>query len=463
MAGSRLLVAVGIVAGLALLWHLLGDYLVSAPTVAVAPVAVLRASADSPTASPLASSAAPGELQPLFQASGWVEAAPFPHRAVFLESGFVDEVHVLEGQPVQAGQALATLNAEEAQIAHREAQAAHAAALQDKSMAEAERSMAAAGIQSAEARVAAANARLLELQDTAQRFAVAGSQAVTEGEARQAVLREQTQEAEIKVLQASLAEARAALAQRDAAIARADERIALALTRMERTQLALERMTARSPVDGIIQRLLIAPGQRRMVQMDEPESATAAIIFQPDSLQARIDVPLDEAAGLRVGQPVRLRSSVLPDAIFIGTVTRIVGEADLQRNTLQVKVGIENPDTRLRPEMLCRAEFFPADSRGGSEGSPATANGSRGGPRVYAPVPAIMSRSGNSAAAVWRVAAATNRLELREVVLASEVRDGHQLVLEGLVPGDRLVVNPAESLEAGMRVRPVLQSADLRN
>ena len=39
-------------------------------------------------------------------------------------------------------------------------------------------------------------------------------------------------------------------------------------------------------------------------------------------------------------------------------MTRILGEADLQRNTLQVKVSLLQPDPKLRPEMLCRAKFF---------------------------------------------------------------------------------------------------------
>ena len=49
---------------------------------------------------------------------------------------------------------------------------------------------------------------------------------------------------------------------------------------------------------------------------------------------------------------------MLPNMKFDGRLTRISGEADLQRNTLQVKVQILNPDKRLRPEMLCQAKFF---------------------------------------------------------------------------------------------------------
>ncbi|NIP97960.1 MAG: HlyD family secretion protein, partial [Akkermansiaceae bacterium] len=87
-------------------------------------------------------------------------------------------------------------------------------------------------------------------------------------------------------------------------------------------------------IDGIILHLHAAPGKKRMLTADDPTSALIVELYDPQKLQARIDVPLSEAAGLRVGQPVRLSTDLLPDARFNGEVTRIVGEADLQRNTL---------------------------------------------------------------------------------------------------------------------------------
>ena len=77
-----------------------------------------------------------------------------------------------------------------------------------------------------------------------------------------------------------------------------------------------------------------------------------------NKLQARIDVPLSEASKLFIGQEVEIACSMLPDTHFKGKLSRILGEADFQRNTLQVKVQILDPDLRLRPEMLCRAKFF---------------------------------------------------------------------------------------------------------
>jgi HlyD family secretion protein len=106
------------------------------------------------------------------------------------------------------------------------------------------------------------------------------------------------------------------------------------------------------------------PGRKSMLAMDDMDSSTIARLYQPDRLQARIDVPLEEAAGVFPGQAVRIRSGFLPDQTMQGVVSRITGEADLQRNTLQVKVSLKDPDPRLRPEMLCRAEFLPDSADG---------------------------------------------------------------------------------------------------
>ena len=38
---------------------------------------------------------------------------------------------------------------------------------------------------------------------------------------------------------------------------------------------------------------------------------------------------------------VEIVSSILPEKVFNGKVTRILGEADLQRNTLQVRSAFE--------------------------------------------------------------------------------------------------------------------------
>ena len=200
-------------------------------------------------------------------------------------------------------------------------------------------------------------------------------------------------------------------------------------------------MVIRAPVAGVVQRLMVAPGQKKVLMADNPESATVALLFQPESLQARIDVPLAEASRLSPGQAVLIESEFLPGTELRGHIQRIVGEADLQRNTLQVKVRIENPPPGLRPEILCRARFL--DTR---ESHPQT------GLRVLVPQSALVERSGQSAS-VWVVASSGKRAERRELGLTGEEREGFAFVRSGLRPGDRVIIGSSGNLKDGKRIK----------
>jgi HlyD family secretion protein len=172
--------------------------------------------------------------------------------------------------------------------------------------------------------------------------------------------------------------------------------------------------------------------------MDDPESSTIAILYQPDKLQVRVDVPLADAAGLSVGQPAKIRCSLLPDRVFTGEVTRITGEADVQRNTLQAKVRIDDPIGWLRPEMLCRVEFF------GNSSSNASASGSLA---VWMPENAL------TAGAAWVCDPESQRVTRREVQASTETRDGYIRILSGLRTGEHVVLSP-QGLRDGQRVKP---------
>jgi hypothetical protein len=70
---------------------------------------------------------------------------------------------------------------------------------------------------------------------------------------------------------------------------------------------------------------------------------------------------------ITVDQEVELRSEVTGQTVVRGVVQRIQHEADLLKNTLQVKVRIVDPPPLWRPETLCRARFL------GSAAAPAAA------------------------------------------------------------------------------------------
>lgn len=440
-----------LVAFLLLLALLFGERLIPARLVQLESVVTQRSRATSqpsPTAQNQATLTFDGD--PVFQASGWIESAPQLVRAVALNDGFVDTVHVLEGETVIKGQLLVELVSADAQLDLDSAKAAHAqqaAALSEKqAMIKATQ----AELQRLTEEVEIEHARLEELRDDQTRLSAAGGNSVPEQAITQSRLRVLTQLAMIKALEAKGGELNATLEARTAAVLSSRYKLQAAATDLARKQLALDRMKIRSSIDGIIQKLFVSPGMKRFAMMDDPESATIATLFKPSALQARIDVPLDEAAQLHIGQAVRLRSVFLRDKILKGRVSRIEGQADLQRNTLQVKVELLNPDAGLRPEMLCRAEFLAPRT-----GKRTTPNNDR--ISIYIPATAIINRDNNTA--VWTLDRTGKRVNLQLVHLAPEGREGYLQVLEGLQPGAHVVVNPPADLQHGERIRRQNESA----
>jgi multidrug efflux pump subunit AcrA (membrane-fusion protein) len=126
-------------------------------------------------------------------------------------------------------------------------------------------------------------------------------------------------------------------------------------------------------------------------------------------------------------------------------VTRITGEADLQRNTLQAKVRIENPSDQLRPEMLCRVEFMHAARRPASGSAPAA-----GSLSTWIPSNAL------DGDAVWFCDPDSKRVSRRAVKSTGETKDGFLRIAGGLKPGEWVVVSP-NGLSDGQRVKPELK------
>jgi hypothetical protein len=61
------------------------------------------------------------------------------------------------------------------------------------------------------------------------------------------------------------------------------------------------------------------------------------------------------------GQQVELRSEITGNTVVHGVVQRLQHEADLLKNTLQVKVQLLDAPEIWRPETLCRARFLGSE------------------------------------------------------------------------------------------------------
>ncbi|MGE3853106.1 MAG: efflux RND transporter periplasmic adaptor subunit, partial [Planctomycetota bacterium] len=154
--------------------------------------------------------------------------------------------------------------------------------------------------------------------------------------------------------------------------ATAAHRVAQARLSRETAQLAVlqvrrEAHVIRSPIDGEVMRVLARPGMPVSPlmspgedAMDAQRAATVLIdAFRPGELQAKVDMPLGDVPAIRAGQRVEVTCESVPGRTFEGKVLRLVRQADVARNTLQVKVQIVDPDPKMRPDMLVRARFMP--------------------------------------------------------------------------------------------------------
>lgn len=425
------------------------------------------------------------------QAAGWFEADPYLTYATSLTDGIIEEVLVLEGERVEAGQVLARLVPDDAELALARARS-------EVSNAEAEVQSARARLEAArtdwenpterhravavgEARLAENHALLAQLAEEVRsgesdverlrsdydRIAPLGASAVvSESEVidartflearlsavealrkRRDVVRAQIQREEAELLAAReylrlRTPEKRALEEAEAGLARARATLDHARARLAEAELRVSRLEVRAPVDGIIVERFKSPGNKIMRGMDDPNSAAVASLYDPAHLQARVDVPLADASKIAVGQRAEVTADILPNQVFAGTVSRVLHVADIQKNTLQAKVAIEDPSPLLRPEMLARVKFLAAPAESGAAAVADTI--------LYAPADGV--RDGFA----WVVSGfdgKKGRAQRRSVETIGDSRDGWLRVASGLQPGDIVITSPTAGLTDRTLVR----------
>lgn len=347
----------------------------------------------------------------LAEAVGWIEADPFATVVHPLVAGRIESIDVLEGAPVVAGETvIAKLASAPLQAAVERAEASCRERERMADAATAAHELAKARLaQNKEARLAASEARAVLAEKEVALVAARGAIDRTKAEARAAAASVTAQEqlheagstntvaleraraaaaaADVAITTAE-ATAKTAASERDAAaqrVALADDLVAnpvdlqgavtVAFAEMQRakancdagrTDLAIAKRelawaTVTAPVSGVVLRLTSHPGA------DAGPGADGILsIYDPARLRARIDVPLGSMGAVHPDQEVELRSEVSGNTIVKGVVQRLQHEADVLKNTLQVKVHLIDPPPLWRPEMLCRARFLsdkkPADA-----------------------------------------------------------------------------------------------------
>lgn len=218
--------------------------------------------------------------------------------------------------------------------------------------------------------------------------------------------------------------------QEDIALATAEHAAALAELERARWRLAGCRLVA--PFDGVVIDRFVRPGE--WVSQDPAERRAALLTVAPrDAVQAWVDVNQREIARVHTGQAVTLVTDAQPDRPVSGRVSRLLPRANLQKNTVQVKVAIEEPPHDFRPDLSVRVTFLADEGR------------AEGGPReVLLPAASVVEGAAGRVVLVVE----GQLVAERQVEVAPTDRPDHVRITSGLRDGDRVLLEPA-GLKAG--------------
>jgi RND family efflux transporter MFP subunit len=207
----------------------------------------------------------------------------------------------------------------------------------------------------------------------------------------------------------------------------ARERLAQAQTKVASANTLLSYSTITAPISGAI---LVR--QRQEGDMAEPKSPIVTIANQ-DRLLVRASLPDRDAARLRPGMPVRVVLDAGPARQQQLKVSRVYPAADPASRL--VTVEIEIPKAASAPiGSLARLSFLVSQHRG----------------VIVAPSDAVLPRPGDRWVAF--VVGAEDKAEMRDVRIGLTENDKIE-ILEGLSPGDRLIVRGHEMLKDGAAVK----------
>ncbi|MBY0232412.1 MAG: efflux RND transporter periplasmic adaptor subunit, partial [Gemmataceae bacterium] len=232
------------------------------------------------------------------------------------------------------------------------------------------------------------------------------------------------------------------LAEGEAGVNSALARLRGAKAARDAAALRLSRMEIRAPASGRVLALAARPGTRLMglAAGSLQDASTVVTLYDPASLQVRVDVRLDDVGKVRPGQKARIESAAVPGAAIEGEVLLAGSQADIQKNTLAVRVAIRTPPAGIRPDMLCQVTFLAPPRPAGGPGKES------GTPRLL--VPRQLAEGGRA----WVADQATGTARLRSVEVG--LSSGEMVeVVSGLSPQDKLIVGGREGLKEGMRIR----------
>jgi len=219
------------------------------------------------------------------------------------------------------------------------------------------------------------------------------------------------------------------LDERRSAHAQAQANLAAAQANVERLRQLESFKRVVAPFSGVITRRNVDIGD-----LIEGGGKPLFLLSKTDPLRVYVNVPQAYAQLVHPGQPAIVTQTELRERSFRGEVARTAASIDSATRTMQVEVSLRNQDGALLPGAFVQVELVLPPSG-----------------TVTVPFNALLFRGEGV-----RVAAVdgAGTVHIRPVKLGRNFGDSVE-VLDGLAGGERLIVNPADSLAEGDKVQVV--------
>jgi len=205
----------------------------------------------------------------------------------------------------------------------------------------------------------------------------------------------------------------------------AQNELTSAQTLLREAEVAYSHGSVTSTLAGVVNKLHVDPGE--FVGEGDP----VADIVNVATMRVNFDVPEGDVRFLAQGQKVLVQLDTYPERQWEGVIDFVAWKADPATRTFQVRVVVDNADGTMRPGMIARGAFL----RRLIENA------------VTAPLFTVQDKGGERIVFVEQDGQAVARTVELGVIEGDRVQ-----VLEGLEPGDRIIIAGHREVEDGTKV-----------
>jgi RND family efflux transporter MFP subunit len=271
-------------------------------------------------------------------------------------------------------------------------------------------------------------ARLMQIDARRQRAAVS-SQEAERASRQEAVAFARQQAQRTRELLAAGAISKEEQERAETALRTAEANLKALDAQVQEQQVQLRYYTVAAPTAGIVGDVPVRVGNQVTTQ------TVLTTIDQNETLEIHLSVPIERAAALKNGLPIRILSSDGSTELATTKVSFISPHVDDQTQGVLVKGLVQNRGNQLRASQYVRARIIWKTTDG-----------------LVLPVTSVLRINGRFFAFVAEDSGGTLVAKQRPITVGPIVGDNYS-VLDGIKPGERVVTAGAQKLADGVPIQ----------